>query len=432
VSREGTETLVRGSGVQLPVAALLRVKGAPATPKSFTLEVGTCTIGSAPTCDIVIADSAVSRTHAELSLVAEGVMLRDLGSRNGTFYAGQRVESIVLRLGSRIEIGRATISLDPTGLEDAVFAGHEYAGIVGHSPSMQRLFAKLTRLEGSLVPVLVEGETGVGKELVARALHHRSPCSAGPFVAINCGALPRDLVASELFGHRKGAFTNANEARRGAFDSADGGTLFLDELGELPLDVQPMLLRAVEAGEVRAVGSDTVKRVKVRVVAATNRQLEAEVRAGRFREDLFYRLAVVRVAIPPLRERREDIGPIARRIAAELSVELPDDVIDAWSARAWRGNVRELRNAVHAYAALGDLGEAPPAPAGPEVDASLAELVRVDAPYAEQKDALIERFTRVYLERLMAHTKGNQSQAARLAGLDRTYLGRLLAKVGKE
>jgi DNA-binding NtrC family response regulator len=416
---------------QPPIAALLRVSGVVATPDTYRLEAGTCTVGSGPTCDVVIADGAVSRTHAELSLVAEGVLLRDLGSRNGTFYAGQRVERMVLRLGSRIELGHATISIEPADIDEGAYGSDEYAGIVGRSPAMQKLFAKLTRLEGSLVAVLVEGETGVGKELVARALHRRSPCSAGPFVAVNCGALPRELVASELFGHRKGAFTGANEARRGAFETADGGTLFLDEIGELPLDIQPMMLRALEAGEVRAVGSDAVKHVKVRLVTATNRKLEAEVAAGRFREDLYYRLAIVRIVVPPLRERPEDIELIARRMADELSVRIPDAVLARWSARPWRGNVRELRNAVHAYAALGEEADAAGGGGGPDLDAALSGTVRMDATYAEQKDAIVERFTRIYLDRLMAHANGNQSQAARLAGLDRTYLGRLLAKTGK-
>ena len=433
MARAGTETLVHGRPRQPPIAALLRVTGATATPASYRLDAGTCTVGSAPTCDIVIADAAVSRTHAELSLVAEGVLLRDLGSRNGTFYAGQRVERMILRLGSRIELGHASISIEPAALDEASYGADEYAGIVGHSPAMQKLFAKLTRLEGSLVAVLVEGETGVGKELVARALHRQSPCSAGPFVAVNCGALPRELVASELFGHRKGAFTGAHEARRGAFDAADGGTLFLDEIGELPLDIQPMLLRALEAGEVRPVGSDATKHVKVRIVAATNRKLEGEVTAGRFREDLFYRLAIVRIVVPPLRERVEDIVLIARRMAAELSVEIPDEVLARWAARPWRGNVRELRNAAHAYAALGDEVDVDGGVgSGPDLEAVLAAAVRMDASYAAQKDALVERFTRAYLDRLMAHAKGNQSQAARIAGLDRTYLGRLLAKSGKD
>jgi transcriptional regulator with GAF, ATPase, and Fis domain len=249
-------------------------------------------------------------------------------------------------------------------------------------------------------------------------------------MTVNCGAIPRQLVESELFGHRRGAFTGALEHRRGAFESADGGTLFLDEIGELPLDVQPALLRALESGEIRSVGEDKAKHVKVRVVAATNRDLAAEVSAGRFREDLFFRLAVVRINVPPLRGRPEDIELLANDFAGSLGIApLPDELLEELKSRSWRGNARELRNAVQAYAAVGQL----PADLGGPV-ASLEEALRtnIDAsrPYAEQKDAVLDQFTRVYLKMLIQRAQGNQSAAARIAGLDRTYLGRLLVKYG--
>jgi DNA-binding NtrC family response regulator len=338
-----------------------------------------------------------------------------------------------LGLGSELTIGRAIVELraDEEALANASEEGlTDYGGIVGDSPPMHRLFAMLRRLEGSLVPVLVLGESGVGKELVARALHRFSSRSNGPFVALNCGALARELVASELFGHKKGAFTNAHEARRGAFEAADGGTLFLDEIGELPLDVQPVLLRALELGEVRPVGADAAKRVDVRVVTATHRDLVADVDAQRFRRDLYYRLAVVRLRVPALRERPGDVERLAQSFAEELKVALPPRVIADLKRRAWPGNVRELRNAVHAFAALGELQDLPPEPAG-DLDTSLAAAVSLERPYAEQKEAIVERFNRAYLDALLAHTGGNQSAAARIAGLDRTYLGRLLQKHDK-
>jgi DNA-binding NtrC family response regulator len=313
------------------------------------------------------------------------------------------------------------------GLE---YTGTYYRGMVGVSRPMRRLFAMLTRLEGSLAAVLIHGESGVGKELVARALHEGSSVSGAPFVPVNCGAIPRELVASELFGHRRGAFSGAHEARRGAFESADGGTLFLDEIGELPLEIQAVMLRALDLGEIRPVGDDTSRRVKVRVVAATNRNLETEVRANRFRQDLFYRLAVVRLNVPALRERPDDIEPLARRFAATIGLQsLDPGVIAQLRARSWPGNARELLNAIQVYAALGDVPEAPRIGAD-VLDQGLGELVDVNRPYADQKDEMTDRFTRIYLRALLAHTAGNQSQAAKLAGLNRSYLGKLLGKYG--
>lgn len=431
---DGTAPLPR-SGVAVrpaPLGAVVRVVGTPAKPPTFRLKVGTCVVGSGPAADIVIAEPTVSRTHVELGLVPEGVSVRDLGSRNGTFYQGQRVEKMILGLGGHLQVGATTIAIDADaqGLEQVpTYEGTAYQGLVGGSLVMRRLFAVLKRLEGSLATVLIEGESGVGKELVARALHQGSTAASGPFVAVNCGAVAKELVASELFGHKRGAFSGAHDARKGAFESANGGTLFLDEMGELPLDVQPVLLRALELGEIRAVGDDHPKRVKVRVVAATNRELESEVRAGRFRQDLFYRLAVVRIAVPSLRERPDDIEPLVRRFAANLGLpELPAQLVAELRARPWPGNVRELQNAIQSYAALGML---PGTMARlSSLDQALAELVDLNVPYATQKDDVTDRFTRVYLATLMAHTSGNQSLAARYAGLNRSYLGRLLVKYG--
>ena len=428
-----TATLVRRPP-KAPLGAVLRVSGAKATPPTFRLVTGRCVVGSGPSCDILIAEPTVSRTHIEIELVPDGVAITDLGSRNGTFYLGQRVEKMILAIGGQLKIGGAvtlSVDADTDGLSEGLdFDRREYRGIVGGSAPMRRLFAMLARLEGSLVTVLVEGESGVGKELIARALHEGSRVASGPFVIVNCGAIPRDLGASELFGHRRGAFTGAVDARRGAFESADGGTLFLDEIGELPIDVQPMLLRALEAGEVRSVGGDQAKQVKVRVVAATNRNLEDEVAQGRFREDLFYRLAVVRLVVPPLRERIEDVEPLALRFAAAAGLdEMPREVLEKLKARPWPGNARELRNAVQAYAALGVIPE-PSRSKAALLHLVLGELVDMERPFLKQREDLGDTFTRIYLDALLKHAGGNQTVAARLAGLDRTYLGRLLAKYG--
>ena len=429
-----TATLVRGTAVPRPLGATVTVQGADAAPQPLHLASGSCVIGSAPGCDLVIRARTVSRQHVDLRLVPEGVLVKDLGSHNGTYYLGQRVEKMVMALGGRIQLGTVTVAidLDPETLRGDVapYPEDRYLGMVGPSLHMRRLFSILVRLEGSLVPVLVEGESGVGKELIAQALHQGSSVAGGPFVAVNCGAILPDLVASELFGHTRGAFTGAVDARLGAFVSADRGTLFLDEVGELPLPVQPMLLRVLETGEVRALGGDRVRKTKVRLIAATNRDLAEEVRAGRFREDLYYRLAVVRLLVPPLRERPEDIEALGRHFAHEAGLaDIPKEIVSHLRARAWPGNARELRNVVQAYAALGTLPAAAATDEGGLARALFREI-DVTRPYAEQKDAIVDRFTRLYLEALLAHTSGNQTLAADLAGLGRTYLCRLLHKHG--
>ncbi len=434
-SPEPTQTLIDGQGsrVNAPLGALIRVLDAPAAVAPFRLRVGVCLVGSGEDCDIVVRDPTVSRQHVEFELRPEGVAVRDLASRNGTHYLGQRVERMIVSLGSRLSVGRATLAIDAdvNALDEAlVYDGTSYGGMIGATPSMQRLFALLSRLEGSLVSVLVDGESGVGKEVVARALHDRSKRSAGPYVTVNCGAMARELVASELFGHRRGAFTGAHDNRRGAFEVASGGTLFLDEIGELPLEVQPMLLRALESGEIQPLGAETKTLVKVRVVAATNRDLASEVATGRFREDLLYRVAVVRLTVPPLRERIPDIGLLANTFAREqMNEPLPSRVIETLVARAWPGNVRELRNVIAAYAALGVVQPA----FGRDTSRSSSELegsLDVSLPYMDQKDGLVDRFTAVYLRALLAACNRNQSEAARMSGLDRTYLRKLLVKHG--
>jgi len=414
-----------------PLELVLRFTGALAKPPSFRLDE-TCRIGSGPDCDVVVDHPMVSRAHVEVEPAPRGARVRDLGSRNGTSYLGQRLDQAVLAPGASFQIGPVTVTLsvdtEPAPSE-APFEGEVYRAVVGRSAAMKRLFGVLCRLEKWLVPVLIEGESGVGKEMVARAIHEGSTASAGPFVCLNCGALPRELIASELFGHRRGAFTGATETRRGTFESAHGGTLFLDEIGELPLEQQPVLLRVLETGEVRRVGDDVAHKVDVRIVAATNRDLDADTREGRFREDLLFRLAVVRLAIPPLRQRPDDIELLATMLAEEIGIALPRPVREELKTRPWPGNVRELKNALQAYAVLGALPKA--AKVRPEaLDVVLRDLVDPLSEYAAQKEAFVDRFTSAYLERLLDVARGNRSVAARIAKLDRGYLRRLLGKHG--
>ena len=427
-----TATLARDVA-ELPVGALVPVIGAKASPAVFRLRAGGCIVGAGAGAHILVNETTVSRRHVELTLVPEGVVVADLGSRNGTFYLGQRVEKMVLALGSRIRVGNVEVAIDADtdGLVERLSeAETSYRGLVGVSGAMRRLFAVLKRLEGSLVNVLVQGESGVGKELVARAIHAGSARASGPLYAVNCGALARELVASELFGHKRGAFTGAVEQRVGAFEAAHGGTLFLDEVGELPIDVQPVLLRALESGEVRAVGDTEARRVDVRVVAATNKSLEDEVKAGRFRGDLFYRLAVVKLEVPPLRDRPDDVELLAATFARAAGLaELGPEIVQQLARMPWPGNARELRNAVEAYVAIGSL---PGAPAGglQALDHLMQKVIDPALPYAEQKERFADLFTRNYLTLLLAKTGGNQSEAARISGLERSYLGKLCAKLG--
>jgi DNA-binding NtrC family response regulator len=400
---------------------------------AYRLHEGACVVGAGNDAHFVLEDDTVSRRHAELKLVPEGIEVVDLGSRNGTFYHDQRVQHMVLRLGSRLRLGRVELALEPdqqpsdhSPLRDV----DHYGALFGSSDAMRRLYALLERLEGSLVPVLLRGESGTGKEVVARLLHERSLVGKGPFVAVNCGLLDRTLARSELFGHARGSFTGATENHAGAFEAAANGTLFLDEIGELPLDVQPVLLRALELGVVQRVGETVERPIRVRLIAATNRKLDELVKAGKFREDLYYRLLVVQVELPPLRARAADIPALVRRFAAELGVHsIDDEVIAELTNRPWPGNVRELKNAVRAYLAVGSVAPAMAA-SSPVLDEALRESIDLSRPYSELKERVLERFQSLYLELLLARTGGNQSEAARVSGLDRSYLNRVIKRLG--
>ncbi len=317
--------------------------------------------------------------------------------------------------------------LSPVGACPTVRQMDSYGVIHGRSPQMRDLFATLARLEASLTTVLIEGESGSGKELVARALHERSRVADGPFVAVNCGALDRTLARSELFGHRRGAFTGAVDTHIGAFEAAAQGTVFLDEIGDLPMDVQPTLLRALQNRAIVRVGDSAERPVCVRVIAATHRNLAHEVLEGRFREDLYFRLAVVKLRVPPLRERPADIEHLAQHFAAEQGLEpLSRTVLEALTARRWQGNVRELQNAVEHYAALGKVPLPESSVTVTKLEQTLEAAVDITRPYTEQKRELLACFQRTYFRQLIALTAGNQTDAARIAGIERSYLSKLV------
>jgi transcriptional regulator with GAF, ATPase, and Fis domain len=390
------------------------------------------TIGSAPGCDLALSDPAVSRAHLKLSVDDRGIRVVDAGSRNGTFIDGVEIRDAWAETGSVLRIGSSSLTLRK--LDEVVRVPlsprDRFGPMIGRSVAMRRLFALLERVAVTEHTVLVEGETGTGKELVAEAIHEASRRPAGPFVVFDCSAVAPTLVESELFGHVAGAFTGALQDRTGAFELAHGGTLFLDEIGELPLDLQPKLLRVLERREVRRVGANDVRRADVRIVAATNRSLATEVERGRFREDLYYRLAVVTVTVPPLRERLDDVAMLARHFAEDLvrrhraTAPLGDDVVEGFTRQSWPGNVRELRNAVVRALAIGSGG------AQRDADGHAAPALATGPDLSLGLDEARDAFERAYLLAVLERSGGNVTRAAELAGTNRRYLQRAMKRFG--
>jgi transcriptional regulator with GAF, ATPase, and Fis domain len=405
----------------------------PAAAVKWASTGATCAIGSHAGNEIVVDDPSISRSHCELRVERGQVRLFDLDSTNGTFLDGVRVVGGYVRDGSTIQIGRSTLRVT-IGADDnrlVVSPQTRFGNLVGSSWAMRACFAMLERAATSDITVLLEGESGTGKEGAAEAVHKASGRADRPFIVIDCGAIPGNLLESELFGHERGAFTGATDRRIGAFEAATGGTIFLDEIGELPSDLQPKLLRVLERREIRRLGSNTMTPADVRIVAATNRDLRAEVNAGRFRSDLYFRLAVMKVLLPPLRQRPDDLPILVERIVGSLGLA-PDvarkltapTFIMSLTRGAWPGNVRELRNYLERAAVLDDLatsGEAAPV----ETDAHDASQ-----PYQQARDRVLAEFERRYVEQLLKAHQGNVSAAARSSGIDRTYLHRLMRRHG--
>jgi DNA-binding NtrC family response regulator len=378
--------------------------------------------GTSSSADVALNDPTVSSRHCTLSVLGGGVAIEDMESRNGTFVGGARVREAWAPAGTAITIGRSTlVILAQDASEPAQPPGDPLPGVTGSSIVMRRLADQVRRLATHSLPVLIAGESGVGKELVARAIHEEGPRRSRPFVALNVTALPRDLVESELFGHERGAFTGAHARRAGAFADAHGGTLFLDEVGDLPLDAQPKLLRALDGYEVRRVGaSGAGARADVRVVAATHAPLEQRVMAGQFRRDLFHRLECFVVQVPPLRERRGDVAPIARELLSQVAHQVgPRTLTPAALARLsshdWPGNVRELRNVL--------CRAADATPRGGSIDAR-----EIDPALRRRQAAGATSVTPRAARALLDEHGGNLSAAARAAGMPRTSFRKLLRR----
>ncbi len=435
------ERTVRYAGLTgVPVQSIEAVvTEGPDTGKQASARSEKLTIGTARDNDLQLSDETVSRYHLELSGSEEGdgIVVSDPGSTNGTWVGALRIQRGVVPAKSVLRLGKTTIRLgEGEPLTLALHRDEALAGLRGHSAVMRRLMAQVQRAATKEVSVLLVGESGTGKEVIARALHDLGPRAKQPFVTLDCGALAPSLIASELFGHERGAFTGADQQHLGAFEQAHGGTLFLDEIGELPPALQTSMLGALERGRFKRLGGRSEVSVDVRVVSATNRDLRAEVNSGSFRLDLYYRIAVVCLTVPALRERAEDVPLLVQHFLRECGHDgAIEAVIDAatletWMHHRWPGNVRELRNLVEATVAM---GEAPPladalalaTPAGADPWAPLLAL-----PYKPARANLLQEFEKRYLEHLIARSGGNVSRAAREAHMDRSHLIDLLQRHG--
>ncbi len=399
--------------------ARIVVQRGPDRGRALKLDREEVTIGTAESSTFVLRDPTVSRNHLSLRTLPDAFLIKDLESTNGTSIGSTRIKEAYLQLGDTFDVGSTRIKLEavrePLGLKSST--SDSFGRLIGRSAAAKRLFATLEALAQQDVTVALSGETGVGKDAAAEALHELGLRASGPFVCVDCSAIPANLLEAELFGHEKGAFTGAAERRPGAFQEAHTGTLFLDEIGELPRDLQPKLLRALERHEVRPLGAARPVPVDLRVISATNRDLRLDVNRGLFREDLYYRLHVVPVRIPPLRERLEDIPLLAehfrRQFTRDSEGTLPEELIRDFLAHDWPGNVRELRNRVEYAIALPD--GAPRAAASP-------------GGYREAKQKAVDAFEISYLTNLLAATSSNVSEAARQADIDRVHLTKLLRK----
>jgi DNA-binding NtrC family response regulator len=421
------------------------------------------TIGGMDDNDLVLNDPTVSRYHCRIYQDENAYMIEDLGSTNGTFVNRVRIKDAYLKPGCMLSVGKSDVrfqSLDER-IEIIPVNREKFGRIVGKSTRMREIFGILERIAPTGATVILEGETGTGKEVVAKTIHEASRRADKPFVVFDCGAVPKNLIESELFGHEKGSFTGAIMARQGLFEVAQGGTIFLDELGELSLDLQPKLLRALEQREIRRVGSNKPIKVDVRVVAATNRNLQDEVKAGRFREDLFYRLSVVRLILPPLRDRVEDTPLLAKHFLRSGAFNKDSDgkprvrginreALDAMMNYQWPGNVRELANVVERACAycdseyvslehlpehisgVGVLRRRPAThaasssnrPGDDRLDDSL------NKPFKDAKELWVSSFERDYILALLQKNSFNISHAAREADIDRKYFRKLMKKYG--
>jgi DNA-binding NtrC family response regulator len=402
---------------------------------AHAIDVDPVVVGRDPGANVVLAaDPEVSMAHCELRAVADGILVRDLGSTNGTYVGAFRVREGIVRTPTAVTVGRTSLLVEPSA-EHRVDVGWSdgFGPMVGRSPRMRRVFGVLERIAPTPLSVLILGETGTGKELVAKAVHDASPRARQPFVVVDCGSIPPTLAESILFGHEKGAFTGADVRRKGALAEADGGTLFLDELGELPLELQPKLLRALSEKQVKRVGASAFEPIDVRVLAATRRDITTEMNAGRFRSDLYFRIAQVRIELPPLRERVGDIPQLVEDVCTKAGRREHAAAVVAWiqqnlAAHDWPGNVRELVNVASVAATLADTPGAIDDVLALTRDPSTDEARAPITAFAEAKRQALIEFERSYFTALSEAAAGNVSEMARQSGMERHHVRAYLRK----
>ncbi len=421
--------------------ALVVVSG-PDTGATFLLDGSKpprVLLGTSPSCDIVLTDPFVSRRHAAFELGGGDLVLSDLGAKNGSFINGISITEARLRGGELLVFGETQVRVDPAPQANAEpgSTAIRFGRLLGASPQMRRLYPIVERLGQTAVPVIIGGETGTGKELLAEAIHETSARAKGPFVVFDCTTVSAQLVESELFGHERGAFTGADATRRGVFEQADGGTLLIDEIGDLDIALQAKLLRVIERSELRRVGGSKWVNVDVRVLAATRRDLDREVQEGRFRDDLFFRLAVGHVELPPLRKRAGDIPFLAEHFWITLGGDpgaVPHDLFRRFEEHPWPGNVRELHNAISRRIAMGDL-EPDDEPRSLDNDAqasdAIEEALALDLPFARAREVVMGHFERRYVARVLEKHGGNVARAAAASGIARRYFQIIRARQSK-
>ena len=437
----------------------LLVTSGPDRDLKWTLDPGLPSpllVGTSPSCGLQLHDPAVSRRHLELEWTGDVLTLTDLGSSNGTRIGPLLVREAMLEGGETVRIGDTAILVerDVASAATGLSKRRSFGRLLGISREMRRLYPLCERLAGSTVPVVLEGETGTGKEVLAEALHEEGPRKNAPFIVFDCTTVAPNLVESELFGHEKGAFTGAIATKKGVFEEADTGTLLIDEIGDLPLDLQAKLLRALERSETRKVGATSrFTKFDVRVLAATRRDLDREVQAGRFRDDLFHRLAVARIELPPLRRRKGDVAVLVEHMASSMGASLdaiPAEILARWEEAPWPGNVRELRNAVARRLALGELETPPPVDladdtmrddtsppittgSAPPASNDLVERVLAERlPLVQAREKLVREFEARYVAFTLAEHGGNVTQAAVASGIARRHFQRVKKRANDE
>jgi DNA-binding NtrC family response regulator len=417
----------------------LNAVSGPGQGRGLVMTQSVATVGRHPTNDLVLPDPRVSGVHLELARIEGGLRVRDSGSTNGTWAGATRLFEANLSLGAEIVVGDTLLRVEShqESGPPAPAKREAFGTLVGAAASMRELFATLERIAAKELSVLVQGETGTGKEEVARSLHAASARATGPFIVIDATSLPENLAESLLFGHEKGAFTGATDRRRGFFDAASHGTIFIDELGELPPLLQAKFLRVLERREITPVGGTSPHKVDVRVIAATNRDLRNEIDKGRFREDLYFRIAQVRVHIPPLRDRPEDIPLLCARLLGDVDspTMIEASALEHLCAQPWPGNVRELKNVLIRAAAMahdGLIRRHDVSGEGFGFRGTQDERTALDlsGTFSEAKERAVDRFERAYLRLVMRRCDGNLSQAAREADLARHHMRDLLKKRG--